>query len=257
MGLWLDNTTAIAYINNMGGKRPELDRLAREIWDWCLEAKIWLTAAHIPGAQNSAADFESRHFNDRGEWSLDPAVFQQIINRLGTPEIDLFASRLNAKCTRYVAWQRDPQAEFVDAFSRSWTNFNGYAFPPFSLIAKVLQRIKQEDVTMIVVVPLWKTQPWFTVFLELLIQDPILLPQRDNLLTLQHKTDQLHPLRKKLRLLAGLLSGRPTRRQNYQRGLPRYSSAHGNRELTNNTQSILDNGTHFVMRGRLIVLSHL
>ena len=31
--------------------------------------------------------------------------------------------QLNAKCDCYVAWQRDPQAEFIDAFSQSWTSF--------------------------------------------------------------------------------------------------------------------------------------
>ena len=33
----IDNTTALAYINNMGGsKSKELNQLAVEIWEWCI-----------------------------------------------------------------------------------------------------------------------------------------------------------------------------------------------------------------------------
>ena len=36
VSLRLDNTTAIAYINNKGGTRsPQLLTLALELWDWC------------------------------------------------------------------------------------------------------------------------------------------------------------------------------------------------------------------------------
>lgn len=48
--LELDNTSAIAYINHMGGsKSEELNQLAYELWDWCRMHNIWVTAAHIPG----------------------------------------------------------------------------------------------------------------------------------------------------------------------------------------------------------------
>ncbi len=253
----MDNTTAIAYIKHMGGKQPQLNALAKEIWAWCLSGNIVLTSSHIPGIQNTEADFASRHFNDRVEWSLHEDIFQKITMKLGSPEIDLFASRLNAKCARYVAWQKDPEAVFIDAFSRSWKDFNAYAFPPFSLIAKVLQRIQQDKAQMIVIVPLWTTQSWFTVFLELLIKNPILLPQRDNLLTLAHQRDSQHPLRKKLRLIVGQLSGMPTERQNFQSGLPASSSVHGRAERTSSTPFISDSGMHFVLKGRLIALDHL
>ena len=51
--LELDNTTAVAYINNMGGsKSDELNQLSQELWDWCINHNIWVTAVHIPGAYN-------------------------------------------------------------------------------------------------------------------------------------------------------------------------------------------------------------
>ena len=114
--LLLDNTTAIAYINNMGGKKGQLNNLAKEIWEWCLVRKIWLSASHLPGVDNVDADYESRHFNDRSEWSLNGNTFLKLTEIFGTPDIDLFASRLNTKCKCYEAWQRDPKAAFIDAF---------------------------------------------------------------------------------------------------------------------------------------------
>ena len=39
--LQIDNTTAIGYINNMGGsKSTELDQLAFQIWEWCITRHI-------------------------------------------------------------------------------------------------------------------------------------------------------------------------------------------------------------------------
>ena len=38
----IDNTTAVSYINNVGGsKSPLLNNLAIEIWQWCITRNIW------------------------------------------------------------------------------------------------------------------------------------------------------------------------------------------------------------------------
>lgn len=44
----IDNTTAVAYINNMGGiKSLKCNSLAKEIWLWCKARTIWIIAAHL------------------------------------------------------------------------------------------------------------------------------------------------------------------------------------------------------------------
>ena len=60
-----------------------------------MENDIWLTACHLPGVLNIEADISSRQFNERTEWQLQPDIFCKITDILGTPEIDLFACRLN------------------------------------------------------------------------------------------------------------------------------------------------------------------
>ena len=49
----MDNNTAIAYINNMGGIRSDsCDHIAFDIWKWVAEQQIWISAAHIRGFEN-------------------------------------------------------------------------------------------------------------------------------------------------------------------------------------------------------------
>ena len=41
--LKLDNTTAVSYINNMGGtKSPKCNVLVKEMWEWCNQRNIWI-----------------------------------------------------------------------------------------------------------------------------------------------------------------------------------------------------------------------
>ena len=86
--LELDNTTATAYINNMGGSKSDvLNQLAHE---WCISRSIWVTAAHIPGAHNIVADKQSRKFQEEHEWRLSKSAFEQIVSQYPDLNVDLF-----------------------------------------------------------------------------------------------------------------------------------------------------------------------
>ena len=64
-----DNSTAVTYINEMGGcKSHQCNEIAKEIWDWARVKNIWLLAAHISGCSNVGADESSRNFNMELEW---------------------------------------------------------------------------------------------------------------------------------------------------------------------------------------------
>ena len=94
--LYMDNSTAVAYINKEGGTHSVLcDALAVKIWQWAIPQNIWLSAAFIPGESNVVADFYSRCPNDNTEWQLDHVVFEKLCEVLHTPVIDLFASAIN------------------------------------------------------------------------------------------------------------------------------------------------------------------
>ena len=55
--LRIDNTTAVAHINHLEG--PVSRDLTKDLWMWCLERNIHITAQHLPGIQNTIADAES------------------------------------------------------------------------------------------------------------------------------------------------------------------------------------------------------
>lgn len=248
----LDNSTAVAYINNMGGtKSPKLNTLAIEIWEWCIKRTIWLSAVHIAGTTNIEADKRSRKFWDKHEWMLDKMQFQIIANKYPKLEIDLFASRLNAQLPNYVAWQPDPGCVAVDAFTIPWDTKIFYAFPPFSQIPRCVQKIIQDKATGILITPFWATQTWFSQLLQLLCDQPWILKQSPNLI--QHPTKkEPHPLHKSLRLLVCPVSGIITKQQDFQQQLPMFSCHPGELGQRNSTTLTSRNGWNFVVKGRLI-----
>ena len=88
-------------------------------------------------------------------------IYKIITLTLGTPTIDLFASRLNKQCLSYVSWRPDPEAFFIDAFSVDWSKIYFYAFTPFSLIGRCLDNIQACKAEGILVVPFWPSQTWY------------------------------------------------------------------------------------------------
>ena len=59
-----------------------------------MERSILLKAQHLAGVLSTIAGDKSRVMKDQSDWKLCPAVFHQMNQRLGTLEVDLFASRL-------------------------------------------------------------------------------------------------------------------------------------------------------------------
>lgn len=118
--------------------------VAREIWQWAQERNIFLFASYIPSAENVEADELSRLKNPDTEWELAHIEYNRIIKCFDFPEIDLFASGENAKCKKFCTRFPEPGALAIDAFAINWSDLNFYAFPPFSLILKVLGKIKRE-----------------------------------------------------------------------------------------------------------------
>lgn len=204
-----DNVTAVTYLNCMGGSKSlACNKVAHEIWEWCIDRDIWISVAHLPGRENTEADRKSRKFNDRTEWMLNREDFHKVVSFFGLPEIDLFASRLNAQLSRYVSWLPDPNAESVDAFSLNWREFNFYAFPPFCLIPKCLQKIRMDKAQGLLVVPNWPTQAWFPCIKAMMKGEPLLLKRKVSLLT-QPVSNVPHPLHERLDLLCFRLCGDP------------------------------------------------
>lgn len=254
--LQLDNTTAVAYINNMGGiKSDELDYLAKKLWEWSISRDIWVSAVHIPGKTNVDADEQSREFYDKHEWSVNNTVFQDIKVQFPDLNIDLFASRLNHKIEAYCSWRPDPYSSFIDAFSINWQDYKFYAFPPFSLVTRCLQKIIKEKSQGILIVPLWPNQPWFPLLLQQLYQQPWIVGP-DKKLLIHAALQDPHPLWNRLKLMVCPVSGIPSANTNFQMTLQKLSWPLGELIPKNNTRHTLKSGSSFVVRDRLICIPH-
>lgn len=204
--LRIDNTTAISYINRMGGiQYPHFNSIANQIWKWCESRNIYVFASYIKSAHNVIADEESRKSHSDIECEPNNKYFDEIVHTHGAPDIDLFASRANAKCDLYVAWKNDSDAFKIDTFTLSWKPYFFYAFPPFVLITKVLQKIVSEQSEGIVVVPDWPTQPWYPLFQKMMVAEPLYFGPCNDLLKLYSSN---HQFRQRLTLVAARLSGK-------------------------------------------------
>lgn len=205
--LRVDNTTAISYVNRMGGiQYPHLNTVARQIWQWCETRQIWLFASYINTKDNKEADEESRRINLDIEWELSERVFENIVQSFGRPEIDLFASRTNTKCHLFASWRQDPDAMVVDAFTLSWNKYYFYAFPPFTLLLKCIRKIIDDQASGILVFPYWPSQPWYPM-LSAVLDSQIMFygPSKTLLLS---PSREYHPLHKQLTLGVARLCGR-------------------------------------------------
>ena len=130
MLLKLDNTTAAAYINKKGGTiSVSCNKLAKDIWNWAKGQDIfWITASYVPGVKNTTTDLRSHLFYGNKEWSLNERATKSLFDQFGKPEIDLLASRLNTKRTKYASYKPDPGAYHVNTCSLCWLNLIHISF---------------------------------------------------------------------------------------------------------------------------------
>ena len=204
-----DNTTAVSVISHMGSSRSKTcNDLCKTIWNWCISRNLWLSVAHIPGKQNFYADYESRKKTvTSAEWQLNPNILNSCFRHLRTaPQIDLFASRINCQMDCFVSFKPDPEAYAVDAFTLNWGAYDFYAFPPFSLVSRLLNKIELDGAEGICVLPDWPTQPWYAKARQMMQTAPIILKPSKNLLKLPTQPEVPHPLHSKLQLLVCHLS---------------------------------------------------
>jgi hypothetical protein len=144
-----------------------------------------LHVAHIAGKDNGLVDALSR-MKVTGDHEPKQSVLERAPQMLGVkPTVDPAAHARNRKLARFVVMNGPLAAGAVmtDAFALSWRSERPYAFPPVQLVGDVLQKIQEERIAAVVVVPQWTSQPWWGLFremqqktIELGKADEVLLP---------------------------------------------------------------------------------
>lgn len=256
--LFLDNMVAIKYLTKMGGRKKILNDLAREIWLWCAKKNIWLSVFHIPGILNTRADELSRsgmRITEDMEWSLQQDIFDQLQEKVGLCDIDLFASVKNFKIAKYAAYLPDSQAYAINAFSLNWNETFNYAFPPFSQLCRLVQKLCEDCAEMLLIAPLFPTQPWFPRILQQVSGQSYILPKTSRILHLTG-SQKKHRLTS-MRMAAFRLSGNLSLVQDYQKTLLTSSCIPGGIQHPNSMGLITKDGCHFVIGNKLLHLIHL
>ena len=151
--LQIDNQAAVSYINHLGGTHSQLLwQLSLDLWYWSLSRQI-----HISAIQQTCRSYVKKvRANCRMEVELCSVPKDCCSLRDAT---DLFATRANTQFRTFVLWIPDPQSTAI-AFSVHWSDPLSYAFPPFSLIIRCVQRMKNQNGKMLLVTPVWRSRPW-------------------------------------------------------------------------------------------------
>ena len=123
----------------------------------------------------------------------------------------------------------------------------------FSKIGKCLSKIRKEQLgTLVMIAPVWQAQPWYPIFLEMIIQKPILLPTFPNLLT-SHESSNI----KYMPASSWKISGNTQEQILFQERLPLYTPKHGDQELEQLTRVPGESGLTGVVLSRLIQFTPL
>ncbi len=178
-----DNTATVAYINHQGGLRSRrMSQLARHLLLWSQKHLRSLRAVHVPGELNRAADELSRQHALPGEWRLHPEVLQLIWRRFGDAQVDLFASPDTSHCQLFFSLSEGTLG--TDALACSWPRgLRKYAFPPVSLLAQTLCKVREDEEQVLLVAPYWPNRTWFPELMLLATAPPWQIPLRRDLLS--------------------------------------------------------------------------
>ena len=117
---------------------------------------------------------------------MKESVARKVFRRWGTPDIDLMATQRSRKVLRYISWHReDKDAVALDSLSSAvkWNIWSlPYLFPPFSLVGRCLQKIREQEVERIIVILQWKhLSPHLGTALGMCIEPPVRLDYRKDL----------------------------------------------------------------------------
>ena len=126
---------------------------------------------------------------------------------------------------------------------------SGDAFPPFALVGRCLRQLLDQNVShLVLIAPVWQSQPWHPLVFELCVAPPILFSHYQGLLTRQ---GEVHPLLN-LELAGWLLSTNHIQKQAFHNQLKSYWLQPGGMEHSKPMHLLGVNGMAGVEKGNLI-----
>ncbi len=183
----------VAYINHLGGLRSH--RMSQPV-----------ACPPSPPLESEASEVASRL---PYPWCAQPcgrrALTSCAARRVATPppggpadlggvrrtQVDLFASLGTSHCQLFYSLSGGTLG--TDALAHSWPRgLHKYAFPPVSLLAQTLCKVREDEERVLLVAPYWPNRTWFPELMLLATAPPWLVPLRKDLLS-QRRGTLWHP----------------------------------------------------------------
>lgn len=142
----MDNTTSLSCVNGQGGTVSQsLCCLTVEFWTWCQDHNIFVATAYVPGLQNVTAD--RLRLPVPHEWELNWTYLEPVILQWGFPEIDVFTSKSNKKCSLFCSHGGNDPRSLGDNLLLSWAGQHIYLFLPLALMVRIVNKLLRERPT--------------------------------------------------------------------------------------------------------------
>ncbi len=117
-----------------------------------------------------------------GRMATPPEVPQLNWRRFGDAQVDLFASPDTSHCQLFFSLSEGTLG--TDALACSWPRgLRKYAFPPVSLLAQTLCKVREDEEQVLLVAPYWPNRTWFPELMLLATAPPWQIPLRRDLLS--------------------------------------------------------------------------
>jgi hypothetical protein len=100
---------------------------------------------------------------DKDDWQLNPRLFAALNQLWGPHDLDAFDSAQNALLPKFWSRFPAPGSTGTDAFEQAWSGLNLWTNPPFGLIGRILVKAAEEKAVATIVVPAWKSRPWWLI----------------------------------------------------------------------------------------------
>ena len=112
---------------------------------------------------------------DSSEWLTHPKIFQEVYRLLDSLNTSICFPPMETTTSMY---SQDHYSQGTDAMIQNWNIGLHFAFPPFSMISRVLLKIKQEFVSLLILIALvWSTQPCYSKLLNPCVREAVPMSQ--------------------------------------------------------------------------------
>ena len=171
-----DSLSTYWVVANAGSRRSErLSMLARHIWFICLRHSIGLSSEYVGKDViiRKGADLLSR-WQDDSDCMLQPSLFAWLWERCGPFDVDRFATASNRQSHPVTGSPLAFTSRFMehgtmgmDALATDWRGTCSYAFPPPSILDRVIQHIAAQCSDTLLICPYWPSQSWWPLLQSL------------------------------------------------------------------------------------------